>query len=61
MDSKKSKTENQKTESINPAAVSGNYLVEIKSNGRVIKQVAALNATVNILNIKDVPAAFDIK
>lgn len=59
MDSKKSKTED-KAEPINPAFCSGNYLIEVKSGGRVIKQVAALNATVNILSLKNIPTAFDI-
>lgn len=60
MDSKKSKVESQKSESVNPAVTAGNYIIEAKSGGRVIKQVAVLNSTVNILNLKDVPAAFDI-
>lgn len=59
MDSKKSKAEDT-PEQVNPALCAGDYLIEIKSGGRVLKQVAALNATVNILSLKDVPAAFNI-
>jgi hypothetical protein len=48
-------------ESINPTTDRGNYLVQIKVDDKVIKETVALSATVNILNLANAPAAFDIR
>jgi hypothetical protein len=46
---------------INPTTDKGNYLIQIISDGRAIKEVAALNATINIISLGDTPAAFDLR
>lgn len=46
---------------INPSTDKGNYLIQVITNGNVIKNVVALGSTVNIINLADNPAAFDVR
>lgn len=46
---------------INPSTDKGNYLIQVITDGNVIKNVVALGSTVNIINLADSPAAFDVR
>lgn len=46
---------------INPATDKSNYLVQIISDGNVIKEVIGINSTVNIIHIGEQSVAADLK
>lgn len=46
---------------VNPGIDKSNYLVQIISDGNVIKEVIAINSTVNIIHIGNQSVAADIK
>jgi len=61
MENTEKKKNIEAAEVINPTTDKGNYLIQIKVDDKIIKETVALNATVNILNLADAPAAFDIR
>ncbi|OAA90701.1 hypothetical protein [Clostridium coskatii] len=46
---------------VDPSKSKGNYLVQVVADGKVIKEVMALNSTVNIINLANQSVAADIK
>lgn len=53
--------ENKKAVEINPCKDKGNYIVQIVVDGKVIKEMIALGAIVNIVNIGNQSLAAVIK
>lgn len=64
MSDKNVKAEEKKQEvekQINPAKDKGNYVVQIMNDGQILKQVMALNSTVNIVYVGQQALAAEIK
>jgi hypothetical protein len=61
MNENKIEKEIEQKEPINPFENKSNYLIQIIVDGQVIKQVMALNATVNVIHIGEQSVAADIK
>lgn len=51
----------EKKEEKKPTLERGNYIVEIISEGKVIKRVAAANSEINIVKLADGGLAVDLK
>lgn len=51
----------EKKEEKEPTLERGNYIVEIISEGKVIKRVAAANSEINIVKLADGGLAVDLK
>lgn len=46
---------------INPSKDKGNYIIQIMNDGEILKQIIALNSTINIIYLSDQAVAADIK
>lgn len=57
----KMKEISEETKQINPSTDKDNYVIQIVVDGKVIKEVIALNATVKVLCIGDQSLAADIR
>lgn len=53
--------EEEQPKIINPSTDKDNYLIQVISDGRVMKEVIALNSTVNVIHIGEQAVAADIK
>lgn len=52
----------EENKSVNPSTDNGNYLIQVKGkDGKVIKEVLALNATISIVGIGDQSVAAVLK
>ena len=58
---KETKETKEETKQLNPSIDKSNYLIQVMANGQVIKEVIALNATLNIVAIGERSLAADIK
>lgn len=56
-----SKNEINEQKQVNPSTDKGNYLIRVIDNGQVIKEVLAINSTVEILNLGEQGAAAVLK
>ncbi|ADL50565.1 hypothetical protein [Clostridium cellulovorans] len=53
--------EQQQEKEINPTVDKDNYLVQVIVDGKVIKEVIALNSTINIVHVGNQSLAADVK
>lgn len=53
--------EEKQPKTINPNTDKSNYLIQVVSDGKMIKEIIALNSTVNIIHIGEQSVAADIK
>ena len=61
-ESDKEKEINKKSEKqINPFKDKGNYVIQVINEGEILKQVIALNSTVNIIYLGEQAVAAEIK
>jgi hypothetical protein len=46
---------------VNPSKDKGNYIIQIINDGEILKQIIALNSTINVIYLNDQAVAADIK
>jgi hypothetical protein len=61
VDIKSTSTPQEVQKSINPSIDKGNYLLQVVTDGQIIKEIIALNSTIRITNIGDAAVAAVIK
>lgn len=58
---KEKEINNESEKQVNPSKYKGNYVIQIINEGQILKQVIALNSTVNIIYLGDQAVAAEIK